>query len=230
MNRARPSLVVTALSGLFLSGCITLNPKVDVVEPTQIRPVAAVQQPIANGSIFQSAGYRPLYETHRARLVGDIVNIEINEVVEASQSKTSDIQKGGSLSAKTKMPLGTSLLSKIDADLPNLDASVSSSNTFKGTGKATSDNDFKGNITATVIEVLPNGHLVVSGEKQIGIGSNVDILRFSGQIDPVTIRPGNLVASTQVANVRLEQRGQGAQQESQLIGWLGRVFLSLAPF
>ena len=230
MTAARPALLVAALSGVLLSGCITLNPKVDVLEPTQTRPVAAVQQPVSNGAIFQSAGYRPLYETHRARMVGDIVNIEINEVVEASQSKTSNIQKGGSLSAKTKMPLGASILSKIDADLPNLDASVSSNNNFSGKGNATSDNEFRGNITATVIEVLPNGHLVVSGEKQIGVGSNVDVLRFSGQIDPVTIRPGNVVPSSQVANVRLEQRGQGAQQESQVIGWLGRFFLSLAPF
>ncbi|MBP7132835.1 MAG: flagellar basal body L-ring protein FlgH [Aquabacterium sp.] len=230
MKYARPLLALAVLPGLLLGGCVTLNPKVDVLEPTQTRPVAVVQQPATNGAIFQSAGYRPLYETHRARMVGDIVTIEIDEVVEASQSKTNSIQKGGSLSAKTKMPLGASILSKIDADLPNLDASASSSNNFSGKGNATSDNEFKGVITATVIDVLPNGHLVVSGEKQIGVGSNVDILRFSGQIDPVTIRPGNLVASTQVANVRLEQRGQGAQQESQGIGWLGRFFLSIAPF
>ena len=77
MTAARPTLLVAALSGVLLSGCITLNPKVDVLEPTQTRPVAAVQQPVSNGAIFQSAGYRPLYETHRARMVGDIVNIDV---------------------------------------------------------------------------------------------------------------------------------------------------------
>ncbi len=230
MSAARASWVLAVVPSLLLGGCVTLNPRVEVVEPTQARPAIVVPQPASNGSIFQSAGYRPLYETHRARLVGDIVTIEIDEMVQASQSKTSSIQKGGSLSAKTKMPLGASILSKIDADLPNLDATVSSNNAFSGKGNATSGNDFKGNITATVIEVLPNGHLVVSGEKQIGVGSNVDVLRFSGQVDPVTIRPGNRVTSTQIANVRLEQRGEGAQQESQGIGWLGRFFLSIAPF
>ena len=65
--------LIAALCALALSGCVTLNPKVEVVEPTQVRP-APVAQPVANtGSIFQSAGYRPLYETHRARMVGDII-------------------------------------------------------------------------------------------------------------------------------------------------------------
>ncbi|MCB1995497.1 MAG: flagellar basal body L-ring protein FlgH, partial [Rhodoferax sp.] len=90
-------------------------------------------------------------------------------------------------------------------------------------------NDFKGTITATVTRVLPNGHLIITGEKQIGVNSNVDVLRFSGQVDPRSIKPGNTVSSTQVANVRLEHRGRGAQAEAQVIGWLARVFLSILP-
>ena len=84
-------------------------------------------------------------------------------------------------------------------------------------------------ITATVTGVLPNGHLLVSGEKQIGVNENVDVLRFSGQVDPRSIQPGNSVASAQIANVRLEHRGRGAQAEAQVIGWLARFFLSVLP-
>ena len=84
-------------------------------------------------------------------------------------------------------------------------------------------------VTATVIEVLPNGHLVIAGEKQIGVNHNVDVLRFSGQVDPRVIQTGNLVASAQIANVRIEHRGRGAQAEAQGIGWLARFFLSVLP-
>ena len=87
-----------------------------------------------------------------------------------------------------------------------------------------------GSITATVQEVLPNGHLVVVGEKQTGVNANVDVLRFSGTIDPRHIRPGNVVASTQVANARIESRNRGAQGEAMSIGWLARFFLSVIPF
>jgi flagellar L-ring protein precursor FlgH len=81
-----------------------------------------------------------------------------------------------------------------------------------------------------VIEVLPNGHLVVSGEKQIGVNHNVDVLRFSGTVDPRLVQPGSIVSSTQVANVRVESRGRGTQAEAQTVGWISRFFLSFLPF
>ena len=77
-------------------------------------------------------------------------------------------------------------------------------------------------------QVLPNGHLLIAGEKQIGVNANVDVLRFSGQVDPRAIQPGNTVPSAQIANVRLEHRGRGAQADAQSVGWLQRVFLSVA--
>ena len=78
--------------------------------------------------------------------------------------------------------------------------------------------------------MLPNGHLLIAGEKQIGVNQNVDVLRFSGTIDPRSIQAGSNVLSTQVANVRIESRGRGAQQESQVMPWLGRFFMSVLPF
>ena len=70
----------------------------------------------------------------------------------------------------------------------------------------------------------------MAGEKQIGVNQNVDVLRFSGTVDPRHIRPGNTVNSTQVANARIESKNRGAQGEVQAIGWLGRFFLSVMPF
>ena len=83
---------------------------------------------------------------------------------------------------------------------------------------------------ATVVEVLPNGHLVVVGEKQVGLNQNVDVLRFSGTIDPRDIQPGSIVSSTQVANARIQSRGRGAQDEALTVGWLSRFFFSAWPF
>ena len=71
--------------------------------------------------------------------------------------------------------------------------------------------------------------MLIAGEKQIGVNNNVDVLRFTGQVDPRAIQSGNYVPSAQIANVRLEHRGRGQQAEAQAMGWLGRVFLSLLP-
>jgi flagellar L-ring protein precursor FlgH len=70
---------------------------------------------------------------------------------------------------------------------------------------------------------------MVAGEKQIGINQHVDVLRFTGQIDPRSIQPGNVIPSAQVANVRVEHRGRGAMADAQGIGWLARFFLNLLP-
>ena len=98
-----------------------------------------------------------------------------------------------------------------------------------GAGTTENSNDFSGTITAVVTGVLPNGHLLIAGEKQIGVNHNVDVLRFSGQVDPRMIQTGNVVASAQIANVRVEQRGRGAQAEAQGIGWLSRFFINVLP-
>ena len=85
-------------------------------------------------------------------------------------------------------------------------------------------------VAGTVVEVLPNGHMVVTGEKQIGVNQNVDVLRFSGTIDPKAVQPGNVVSSNKVANARMESRGRGAQAEAQTVGLLTRFFFSFLPF
>ena len=212
-------------AAVALAGCnATLFPRVDVADTTPVEPAAPAPVKVANGAIFQLASYRPLFEDHRARHVGDILVIAIEEKISASQSANSTVEKSGGLDASISALPGVP--SKAFA---RGTATASSSNTFEGKGSTDASNDFKGTITATVTRVLPNGHLIISGEKQIGVNSNVDVLRFSGQVDPRSIKPGNTVSSTQVANVRLEHRGRGAQAEAQVIGWLARVFLSVLP-
>ncbi|MDE2400257.1 MAG: flagellar basal body L-ring protein FlgH [Burkholderiales bacterium] len=226
MKASRLAALACLEMTLVLSACgvMPTTAKVDVLQPSQARPVAVAQPPINTGSIFQSASYSPLYENHRARQVGDIVTVSIAEKITAKQESTSSVSKGGSVSGSiSALPFMSA------SQLVKLDANGKSSNAFDGKGSTVNNNNFSGTITATVIEVLPNGHLVVSGEKQIGVNANADILRFSGQIDPATIQPGNVVSSTQVANVRIEQRGLGAQADAQGIGWLAHFFLSILP-
>lgn len=217
--------LLLALAALALAGCnATLFPRVEVADTAPVEPVVVETPRASNGAIFQQASFRPLFEDHRARHVGDILVIRIEEKISASQSSKSNIDKTGKVEAAVSALPG--IPSKAFA---RGTASGSSSNTFEAEGKTESSNLFSGSVTATVTRVLPNGHLVVTGEKQIGVNSNVDVLRFSGQVDPRAIQPGNSVASAQIANVRIEQRGRGAQAEAQGIGWLGRFFLNVLP-
>ena len=231
--RELPPLVRPALAGLVLAmaGCaqIMAGPShVDVVEPTTARPNIPETAPaatIATGAIYRPDSFRPLFEDRRARLVGDLVTIQIIENITASQKSSSTVDRNSETSAGiSALPF----VGKAFTDKTTLGAK--SANTFGGKGGTEGANKFEGSITASVIDVLPNGHLVVAGEKQIGVNQNMDVLRFSGTVDPRMLQPGSVIASTHVANVRVESRGRGAQKEAQVMGWMGRFFNSVTPF
>lgn len=211
-------------------GCASLPvpAQVDFAEPRiQAAPVqtAAVARP-ATGSLYQVSTYRPAFEDRRARMVGDSVTILIVESLAASQVTKSTVNRNTSANTAITPPLP----SLLGADLKNLEMAAITNNDFSGKGGTEAANTFTGSITTTVIDVQSNGHLVVAGEKQIGVNQNVDVMRFSGTVDPRLLKPGSVVNSTQVANVRVESRGRGAQGEAQTVGWLSRFFLSFSPF
>ncbi|MEI8156635.1 MAG: flagellar basal body L-ring protein FlgH [Burkholderiales bacterium] len=220
--------VTAVLAALALTACQQIPQKVvvDFAEPRVSQmplPVPVAAKP-ATGSLFQTAGYRPAFEDRRARALGDTVTVQIVENVSASQKSTSTVNRNSTIDSNiTALPFNS------PEGLGKLGIGASSNNAFTGKGGTESANTFSGSITATVIEVLPNGHLVVAGEKQIGVNQNVDVLRFSGTVDPRLVQPGSIVSSTQVANVRVESRGRGAQGEAQTVGWLSRFFLSFQP-
>ncbi|MFT3813655.1 MAG: flagellar basal body L-ring protein FlgH [Acidovorax sp.] len=223
--------IAGAAAALLAAGCAsTLNPPppVDVLPttPPVLQPRANVAAGPATGSLFRPTAYRPPFEDRRARLVGDIVTINIIETVSASQKSTSNTEhKGSTAGGVTALPFITS-----GSTLGKLGIGATSENTYGGSGDTASTNTFTGSIAATVVEVLPNGYLVVTGEKQIGLNQNLDVLRFSGTVDPRALLPGSIISSTQVANVRIESRGKGQAAEAQAMGWLGRAFNSFTPF
>ncbi|MEY4737095.1 MAG: hypothetical protein RL302_1414 [Pseudomonadota bacterium] len=214
---------------VLLCGCQAVPQKisVDFAEPTvaAVAPAVVPAGP-ANGSIYQKVSYRPTFEDSRARHVGDIVTIQIIESLAASQVSKSTVNRNTSMDTAITPPLP----GLIGVDLKNLEMAAKTNNDFSGKGGTEAANTFTGSITATVIEVLPNGNLVVAGEKQIGVNQNVDVMRFSGTVNPKLLQPNNVIASTQVANVRVESRGRGPQGEAQTVGWLSRFFLNFHPF
>jgi flagellar L-ring protein precursor FlgH len=219
----RPTFIIFSLAAV-LAGCAT-TPSSIVMQPT----AAASPQPApaaapANGAIFQSASYRPMFEDRRARLVGDTLTIAINERTSAEKKAGSSASKTGSVeaAAPSLFGLGASA-TKI------LGASAQSSAKFEEKGGDSSSNAFSGQLTVTVVQVLPNGNLVVSGEKQVGLDKGVEFIRFSGVVNPTTIGANNIVSSTQVADARAEYRTNRHVDSAEMMSMLTRFFLSVLP-
>ena len=224
---------------LLATGCATLNPPPPVDVLSTAPPILAPSPPRnagpATGGLFHTASYRPALEDQRARFVGDMVTIRVEEKIDAKQDTKSNVTRtsetGGAITA---LPLLSAATNGKLAARAGIDAN--SSNTFAGSGNTASKNEFTADITAMVTDVLPNGHLVVTGEKQVGVNRSVDVLRFSGIVDPRNLRrgerghAGSVIDSRYVAHVRVISRGLGEQAEAQAMGWLARAFNTISPF
>lgn len=221
--------LATAASAL-LAGCLATTPTVEFREPQTARPAGAnpvlvtAMIPPSDGTIFQAASYRGLFEDRRARLVGDVITINIQENMSAKRSSSNSVDRTGSVDAKVGL-----LPFMASSSTARLAAQGSTTNSFEGKGETGSDNTFSGAITVTVVEVLANGNLVVAGDKQVGINGNVERLRFSGVVNPALLLPGNAISSTQVADARIEVKQSGDIDRAQTMGWLQRFFLSFLP-
>jgi flagellar L-ring protein precursor FlgH len=77
-----------------------------------------------------------------------------------------------------------------------------------------------------VINVLPNGYLLIAGEKKIAFNGDVSSLRFSGVVNPKDIKPGSVVSSADIVNARLEQAGKGDISDTASRNWIQRVLTS----
>jgi len=216
-----PAMLVVIAAAL--SGCGTVPGSI-IQQPMTAAPRAPQAPAPANGAIFQAAAYRPIFEDRQARLVGDILTIVISEKTAAGKNSANSASKTGSVDSAI-----TKLFQVPASTLANLGTAGATANKFEDKGAASSSNTFSGTITVTVIDVLPNGNLVVSGEKQIAFDKGTEYVRFSGVISPTTVAAGNVVSSTQVADARLEYRTNSRIDGAELMSQLARFFLSIAP-
>ena len=206
------------------AGCTTVPPT-NVHQPMTARPAPRYEGGQANGSIYQAATTRPLFEDRHARYVGDTITVTITENTSASSQTNSQLSKTNADQAAV-----TALAGLPGQSLLGLNYNASSSNAFNGKGQAANTNVFTGSMTVTVIDVMPNGNLLVSGEKQLGIGQELEYVRVSGVVDPRFVDSTNTIPSSKIADARIEYKNAGQNGEGMSMGWLARFFLNVLPF
>jgi len=224
------------LALIMLAGCNT-DPSTSVRQPTTVRPNPTMQTARGDGSIYHVESGRPLFEDRRARFVGDIITVNIVEKTSASKSNSdsNDRKSTAAVAVGTPkilgmMPGGNNNIGS--ANQNTLDTSFTANSALKteNKGSDSNSNNFSGSITVTVLEVLPNGNLVVSGEKQIAINSQSEFIRLSGVVNPINISSANTVNSTQLADARIESKGKESVDTAQVVSLLARFFVALLPF
>ncbi|CAN5322215.1 flagellar basal body L-ring protein FlgH [soil metagenome] len=190
--------------------------------PTYAEPVMAPAH--ATGGIFQVAtGYAALTSGSLASRVGDMLTITLVERTQATKTNSAKLDRNGNIGLTPPSTGPLSLFSPTDA-------AVSGTQGFKGQGDAAQSNQLSGEITVTIEEVLPNGAMLVRGEKQLTLNRGDEFVRISGIVRQADIGPDNRVPSTRVADARITYSGKGEIARASSQGWLQRFFSRISPF
>ena len=223
--------VVATLASL-LGGCNTAPIRDPAYSASY--PVAFEQpQQAHSGSIYQAGYDVTLFEDIKARRVGDILTVQLAESTNASKSSTTDIARDQSSTITNPTILGATPQFGVPGLLPlsqttgnTLESSLSSAHEFGGGADSAQSNSLSGDITVTVADVLPNGNLVIRGEKRLNLNQGNEYVKISGIVRPADVTVANTVPSTKVADATIVYSADGANADANKVGWLSRFFLS----
>lgn len=225
-RRAWAALLSAALA---LPGCALFQtPPAVPVQPSYAPPLPKPPnvERVNNGAIYQLGQPMVFSYAGRAkpRRIGDTLKVDIAENLASSNKIANSTSRENAVASKGP-GTGEDTWSILKGIL-NLDVTASGSDSYKGSGSAENTSSFSGQLAASVINVLPNGNLLVAGERSVLVRGDYTMLRFSGIVDPKDLRDGNVVASVDVAQARVEVGGKGDISEAASRSWLQRVLTS----
>ncbi len=215
-------LIITALLSCYLTGCVISQPAAPN-DPFYAPVLGNGPVPPAptDGSLYRGDYSLSFFDDRKATRIGDIITIVLSERTVGSKKSGVSVKKESDNSFT-----GTILGVEPRVGEYSLDTSTQIDRDFIGESDADQSNSLQGNITATVTDVLPNGNLVIRGEKWITLNKGEEFIRVSGMVRREDINLDNSVLSTRLANARLSYAGSGALADAGEMGWLSRFFNS----
>ena len=224
------TLAVIALAALLI-GCegFPNQHRFTPVAPQLLASQLGPEQPprVTTGSIYQQGRDMRLFEDRTARRVGDIITIRLVERTDASKKASTSMDK----KSETMLANPTLFGRPFSAGGVNLETDMTGDRTFDGAAESDQSNSLKGQISALVVDVYPNGNLLIRGEKMLTLNQGEEFVQISGVVRPDDIASDNSVLSTQVADAQITYAGKGALADANAVGWLARFFISaLWPF
>ena len=223
-------LLLSALPLLLLGACSALPPPAPLAHSPEFAPVYPVQSERprqATGGIYVSRVSDNWFGRSRNFQVGDVLTVVLNEATQAARTQNNNVSRessnnvmpGGLLASAAKMGglLGA----------PKLDGGNTAST---GVGTADQKASLIGSVSVSIIDVLPNGNLVLRGEKQLALSEGTEIIQVAGMIRPEDISPNNMVQSRRLAKAQITYRGTGDLAAATRAGWGTSALLKFWPF
>lgn len=187
-----------------------------------VLPEERAEPVVPTGSLYQAQYSDNMYSDIKARRLGDIITVTLQERTTASKSANAQTTK----ESNVDLPVPTILGQAATINGNPISANLGGTRDFTGDATADQSNRLSGEITVTVIRTLANGNLIVRGEKWLRINTGDEYIRLTGIIRPQDVSADNTIPSTRVANARIEYSGTGSLASTQEQGWLTRFFNS----
>jgi flagellar L-ring protein precursor FlgH len=216
-------LIPTAIVLIALTGCAavkSINPPPPSYPPTP--PSNLALPPATAGAIYRSGNELALFQDQRARNPGDLITIQLVESTNATTSSETKTSKKSDMDMSVTSLFG----GKLGKANSLLNGAASSGRTFDGSGDSSQSNKLEGNLTVTVASRLPNGNLLIRGEKWLKLNQGNEYVQLQGIVRPADIAPDNSIPSSRVADARIAYGGRGAVANSNAMGWLTKFFNS----
>ena len=224
----KKAVYLIGVAGALLSGCVTHT--TELKTPAFDQQLPKVQSDYSSGSIWQAHSIS-LTEDPKARRKGDVLTIVISETASASKEAKTDTSRSSEVNAGIPNFLGLEKAGfiKNNLDLSNLiNANVES--TYGGSGSTSRQERLNATVTAKVVDVLPNGNLLIEGRRNVKVNNEDQIIIIEGTVRPADIGPNNIINSIYIADAKISYAGKGIISDRQSPGWLMNVVDKLWPF
>lgn len=211
-------------SALVLSGCSVLK-KPSPGDPafSPVAPESYSAPAPQEGSIYRDNYGLSLWSDSKASRIGDVLTIILDESTDSSKTAKTEISKEDTNALSVTQLLGTIPTWKGNQFL---NSATDNTREFGGESKSSQNNALAGSLSVTVAKVLPNGNMIVRGEKWITLTDGKEYLRLTGIVRPFDVTPDNRILSSRVADAKIEYSGTGAGADSNRVGWASRIFMS----
>ncbi|MFT7128490.1 MAG: flagellar L-ring protein precursor FlgH [Gammaproteobacteria bacterium] len=221
MNMVRFGKLAVIVAVAVLQACTMMRPA-SANDPAYAPVVPeSMVAPINNpGGIYQPGFSRGLFADRRAMRVGDVLSVVLDERTISSKKADTEVKKDNAIAFDEATILGKG----VSFGDYSLGTSISQGRDFSGESSSDQSNSLTGRIAVTVAEVLPNGLMVVRGEKWMTLNRGEEFIRVSGVVRPEDVEPDNSVSSTRLANARITYSGTGDLADSNKQGWASRFF------
>jgi flagellar L-ring protein precursor FlgH len=222
-NRSRRLLA--CLAALPLAGCGAGIFRSPPLPPAAVLPAYRASSSASgsgDGAIYHTGFATSYFEDARAHNVGDILTIRLTEAFNATKTATTATEKDQSSVLSSNQIAGSNVVGQTN---------LAGKRGFSGNGTATQQNALTGSITAVVTEVLPNGNLLISGERALQLNQGEEFVKVAGVVRLIDIQSDNSVTSDRIADARISYNGKGVIDAANRQGWLARFFNSpIAPY